>query len=178
MEHKQTTSTEPQTPTGPWSVALTSLYMNHFESLVRVAQRILCDAALAEECVQDAFITFHLKGPSPRPGHEVAYLRSMVRNGAISKLRREVRLRRNLPTEPLCESSAETQAITRLVTQVVSSRIAKLPRQQVTALRLRVAGVSVVESAQTMDVSVGTVKTHRHRAAEALRPHIGELLAA
>lgn len=179
---KETTPTQNPTPAAamPWAPTLIDLYSSRFEQLVNVAQRVVCDRSLAEECVQETFMNYHLKGVAPREGAEYSYLRSMVRNLAISMVRSEQRGREivaQLP-EPTAGPSPETLVLANLAAQDLAQQVALLAPRQSQVVGLRLVGLSVAESARRMRVSDGTVKTHRHRAAGALHPYFDQAIAA
>ncbi len=162
-----------------WSPLLADLYLNNYRKLVFVAERILHDRSLAEDCVQDAFMAFHVKQSAPATGRELGYLRSMVRNGAISMLRRERRqLDVALAGDVAVEASAESRAVARLAAHRISEGVAKLAPRQGAVVAHRFLGRSVAETADMMAVTSGTVKTHRHRAAEAMRIALADVAAA
>lgn len=176
METQQAINAAPET--APWSADLIDMYATHFDRLVSVATSTVRDRMLAEECVQDAFLAYHAKGVQPRKGAELSYLRTMVRNAAVSRVRSEVRERNMYGAESEPCPSAEDLAVAQIAAEELVSQVDQLPAQQGTVVRLRLAGMSVNESATTMAVATGTVKTHRHRAARAVRETYGGLLAA
>lgn len=154
-----------------WSSALEQMYLASFDRLVHHAERVVQDRSLAEECVQDAFLAFHTKEIATAPGAEFAYLRTMVRNAAISLVRSQQRGRdvcRRLPM-PGHAPSPEDAVVARLTADDVARQVASLAPRQAEVIELRWVGMSVAETAQFLNVSDGTVKTHRHRAAEVLR---------
>lgn len=125
-------------------------------------------------------MNYHVKGVSPMPGCELGYLRTMVRNGAVSMVRSECRGREvadQLP-EVLAAPSAELVALAHFAVQDLTTKVSQLAPRQVEVVELRLAGMSVAETAQHLSVADGTVKTHRHRAAEALRSSFDLAVAA
>lgn len=152
-----------------WSAELIELYATRFEQLVRAADRIVWDRSVAEDCVQEAFIGFHAKGVSPKPGCEAAYLRSMVRNAAITKLRKQARLSDDSEMDSRPGLSAEENALRRMGSSELARAITGLPGRQAEALRYQLVGFSVGETAAAMSCSIGSVKAHRFRGAAALR---------
>ncbi len=180
---RQEKATSPTAATSTWSPSLIDLYADRFDQLVRSAQQVVCDRTLAEECVQEAFVSYHVKGVTPRPGAELAYLRTMVRNGAISMVRAEQRGRdvaNRLPV-PCSAPSPEAIVLAHLAAADLSTQVSQLAPRQAEVIELRLAGMSVSQTAQHLKVTSGTVKTHRHRAAEALQPcqpEFGQAFAA
>ena len=78
---------------------LRQLYELHYADLVRLACLLLDRTEAAEEVVQDAFVKLYgaldrIEDRDATP----AYLRSMVMNGARSKLRRRLVVRKHPPT--------------------------------------------------------------------------------
>jgi len=157
-----------------WSALLVDLYRTRFDQLARLAERIVHDRGLAEECVQDAFMKYHEKQARPAQGREFSYLRTMVRNGAISLIRREQRHREvALASTMSVEPSAELHAVASVMAGYITTQIEELAPRQSAVVAHRWFGLSVAETAAAMAISSGTVKTHRHRAAEAMRSSLG-----
>lgn len=153
-----------------WDQDLVELYQSRRTALLAVARRVVCDDALAEDCVHDAFLAFHIKKPEVAPGREYPYLRSMVRNAAISLLRREssreaLSLKVSAPT---AVDSAEREALALLAATDLARAVGQLASQQTAVVEMRLVGYSLSETAVALEVTNGTVKTHRHRAARSI----------
>jgi RNA polymerase sigma factor (sigma-70 family) len=72
-----------------------ALYRSEYAGLVRAAYLLVGDEAVAEEIVQDAFVTVHLRWSKiTSPG---GFLRTCVVNGCSDRLRRRGRLARLIP---------------------------------------------------------------------------------
>lgn len=71
------------------------LYRDEYDAMVRVAFLLVGNAESAEEIVQDAFITVHLRWS--RLETPSAFLRTCVVNGCRDRIRRRVRLRARMP---------------------------------------------------------------------------------
>jgi len=161
------------TATTPWSDELADLYLRHFDRLVDQVDRQFRDRDLAEDAVQDAFLTFHSRGCEPAPGSELAYLATMARNRALQVLRtahRRCRILRDNNVGVVHAPSAEVETLRGQQARSIVDDIATLPAQQGLAFVLRhVGGLSVSETADRLGVSSGTVKTHTHRAVRSMR---------
>jgi RNA polymerase sigma factor (sigma-70 family) len=136
----------------------------------RLTWRILGDDASAEDATAEAFIRALTRWPKVRSlPHRDAWIMRVATNVALDALRKR---RREagvvLPDEPPWEGA---DAAVRLD---VGAALAALPRRQREAVVLRhVAGLSEVETAAAMGVSVNTVKTHSARGLGALRADLG-----
>ncbi|MCC5952811.1 MAG: sigma-70 family RNA polymerase sigma factor [Acidimicrobiia bacterium] len=151
------------------STGLDALYRAHATSLLRMAVALTGDRALAEEVVQDAFVTFARQARPPQPGAELAYLRRSVINGLHGRFRRLAILRRQPKTRPVDLPSAELSADRRHTQQQVADAVRALPRRQRDCMVLRCyAEATDTEIAAALDISVGSVKTHLHRARASL----------
>jgi RNA polymerase sigma factor (sigma-70 family) len=171
---------QPSRQTRTWSADTVDLYRAHYHSLVRLADHRLNDHGLAEQVVQDAFTRFG-RGVSVEPGKELAYLRSMVRNASIEVIRTAIRHRSKhhlLADHPTNGSSDVSGRVADV--GAVSEALDSLSPQQRRVLSARyLLDLSVKETAAALDMSVGTVKTHTHRALNRLRAEAQpELLAA
>ncbi|MYJ13813.1 MAG: SigE family RNA polymerase sigma factor [Acidimicrobiia bacterium] len=148
---------------------LVRLFADHYKDLVRLASLLLDDVGSCEEVVQDAFVKLHTLSARPEAGKEAAYLRSMVLNGARSRMRkRMVRQRVALAPVPPA-SSAEEGALERLGGEALLDAVRSLPRRQSEVLTLRYyLDLSEAEIAGTLGISPGSVKTHASRGLAAL----------
>jgi RNA polymerase sigma-70 factor (sigma-E family) len=151
--------------------AVTALYTAHYRSLVRLSALLLGDAGLAEEVVQDAFVTMHGRwGRLREPEKAAAYLRQAVVNRSRSALRhRAVEERHRQPGDaPM--PSAESAALHTLEREDVMHALRALPQRQREALVLRYyLDLSEADIASAMGISQGAVKSHASRGIAALR---------
>lgn len=153
---------------------LVRLFTEHYKSLVRLASLLLDDVPSCEEVVQDAFVKMQTLKKRPEPGKEAPYLRSIVLNGARSRMRRRLVRRRTRLDRQTPADSAEANAMRRLANQEVLEAVRKLPRRQAEVVTLRYFGdLSEAEIAETLGIAPGSVKTHANRALAAL----GKILA-
>lgn len=151
---------------------LHQLYVTHYDALVRSAYFVVRDVGVAEEIVQEAFISLHRDWTRLRePGRADAYLRATVLNRCHSRLRHaKVVARHSKPVEEPREHSAEQRALALIVREEVFEAVRCLPRRQREVLILRYyLELSEAEIAATLNISPGAVKSHAHRAAKALR---------
>ncbi len=146
------------------------MFSDHYKDLVRLASLLLDDVGSCEEVVQDAFLKMHTLKSRPEPGKEPAYLRSIVMNGARSRMRRRMVRRRVVPEVPMSAESAETGAMERLDSDALIDAVRGLPRRQSEVLTLRYyLDLSEAEIAETLGISRGSVKTHASRGLAALQ---------
>jgi RNA polymerase sigma-70 factor (sigma-E family) len=146
--------------------ALTALYAEHALGLVRLAVVLVGDRASAEDIVQDAFLGLYQRWDRlPDTSYPLAYVRVSVLNGCRTALRRTARRRLTLSlSEPPAES-AETRALLSDEQRAVALALRRLPQRQREALVLRYyLDLSEEETAKTMGISRGTVKSATSRA--------------
>jgi RNA polymerase sigma-70 factor (sigma-E family) len=151
--------------------AVAVLYAAHWHPLVRLATLLTRDSSVAEELVQDAFVTLHRRwGSLADPGAAHGYLRTTVVNNARSILRHrdvEERYRQPAPPEP---AGPEERAVQSTEDARVMAALRTLSRRQQEVLVLRYyADLSEQAIAQTLGLSKGAVKSHAHRGLAALR---------
>lgn len=159
-----------------WQEAVEHLYRHHFSELCRLAQRLLDTSHASEEAVQEAFVRFATLRTRPVAGSELAYLRSIVMNEARSTLRRRVVATRYRFAALVVDSVDETgdAALRRTTAQSLRRQISELPLRQRQVLTLRhLEGMSERETANTLAISEGSVKTHTSRAMTAMRNKVG-----
>ena len=156
--------------------ALGVLYGRHSTAAFGLAVRMIRDREAAEEVVQDAFTSFWRSAQSydasvsaPR-----TWILSIVRNRAIDR----IRARRNRPAPaPLEEAwmlpsavDVQSEVQAGIEGRVLHASVAALPAAQRRTLeQAYFAGHTFVEIAQSMGVSVGTVKSRARLAIQRLR---------
>jgi RNA polymerase sigma-70 factor (sigma-E family) len=154
---------------------LVRLFADHYKDLVRLASLLLDDVGSCEEVVQDAFVKMHTLKSRPEPGKEAAYLRSIVMNGARSRMRRRMVRSRIVPEAALPTASAESGALESLQSEALIDAVRGLPRRQSEVLTLRYyLDLSEAEIAETLGISRGSVKTHASRALASLERTLAE----
>lgn len=166
---------------GPtWSPDILALYEENFDQLANLAQRSSGRADVAEEAVQEAFIKFCTTDCRPEPGKELAYLRSMVVNGARSTVRREARrveLVDQMPA-PAPVPDVEETVVSLVEGAQATEAVERLPARQRLVMQLRyLAGFSERETADFVGVAPGTVKMHASRGREAVRIELASMHA-
>lgn len=155
---------------GGWNDELVLLYREHFGELVHVAQRVVHSWHVAEELTQDAFLKFVLRGARPRPGREVAYLRSIVMNNARMYLRRAECEGRHRPNDKPVSVQPDDECVRSETRAGVVTALADLPERQRDVVVLRyMHGHSEAEVASGLGITAGSVKTHSSRGRERLR---------
>lgn len=151
-----------------------SFYRREFRSAVGVAAALCGNLAAGEDIAQEAFVAAHRRwseiGTYDSPG---AWVRRVVANRSVSRTRRLF---------------AETKALARFsrlrrddesdvpdATAPVWDSVRQLPRQQRQAIVLVYLDQrTVAETAQILECSVNTIKTHLARAKRSLASKLGE----
>lgn len=156
--------------------ALESLYKKVAPLLNYFAMGIVNNESLSNEVLQDSFILIwaHADYFDPNKGKAITWLRTIVRNKAIDKLRAESKhnSRRTLQTDD--NSIDDIPANTRYQpevflqekeqTQLIHSCFAELPKNQGISLTLAYFyGCSRNELADSMDTNVNTIKSWLRR---------------
>ena len=145
---------------------LEAVYRHHYVATVRLAGLLLGDPATGEDVAQDAFARLFEVGTEVVD--PVAYLRGTVVKLCRSRIRRAVIASRarphrrvSLPDDDRAELIASRSAL--------RTTLLGLPPRQREAVVLRYYGdLPESDIASVMGVSVGSVKTHLHRAMAAL----------
>jgi RNA polymerase sigma-70 factor (sigma-E family) len=168
-------------PVSAWDAdaAVTHLFTAHYRSMVRLATLLLHEREMAEEIVQDAYVTLHGRWARLRDADRaLAYLRVTVVNRCRSALRhrRVVAAHLAAARPPADEPSAEAGALDRLTRDAVIVALRRLPARQREAVVLRYyADLSEADTAEAMGVSRGAVKSHTSRGVAALKQTLGQL---
>lgn len=143
-------------------VTFEALYESHFTTMVRLAYGLVDTRQQAEEVVQDSFAAVYER--FQRLDNPEAYLRVTVLNGCRRVLRRRM-LGRRQPVPPTEDAELG-------VSHVVDA-IRRLPYKQRSMIVLRYdLQLTDREIADTLGMSVGTVKSTIHRALAELRKEL------
>ncbi|MEV0090121.1 SigE family RNA polymerase sigma factor [Streptomyces sp. NPDC050738] len=150
---------------------LTETYRAHYRSLLGLAALLLDDTASCEDVVQEAFIRVHSARKRVRePEKTLAYLRQTVVNLSRSALRRRI-LGLKLLSKPMPDmASAEEGAYDLLERDALKQAMRGLQRRQREVLVLRYfADMTEAQVAETLGISLGSVKAYGSRGIAALR---------
>jgi RNA polymerase sigma-70 factor, ECF subfamily len=144
--------------------ALGELYDRFGKIAYGLAYKILQDAALAEDAVQEAFLQIWRGAGSYRPERAKAstWLLTFVHRRAVDLVRREER-RRTIPVEPLPEPPGSGA-------DVVRDALRRLPPEQREAIELAYyGGLTQSELAARLDQPLGTIKSRMFTGLQRLR---------
>jgi RNA polymerase sigma-70 factor (ECF subfamily) len=167
--------------------AFDALFRRWAAPLLRYLERMLRDAAAAEELVQEVFLRVHGARERYEPQARFStWLYRIATNLALNELRRP---RRREPHASLDEPEApalagespqaEHDIDARRLSQRVVRELAALPERQRAALCLTaVEGLSYAEVASALEISESAVKALVHRARVTLAERVGEPGAA
>ncbi|MFI8264104.1 MULTISPECIES: SigE family RNA polymerase sigma factor [unclassified Streptomyces] len=162
---------EPVVVAGTTVDHLTETYQAHYRSLLGLAALLLDDTASCEDVVQEAFIRVHSARNRVRDRDKtLAYLRQTVVNLSRSALRRRI-LGLKLLSKPMPDmASAEEGAYDQLERDDLIKAMRGLQRRQREVLVLRYfADMTETQVAETLGVSLGSVKAYGSRGIAALR---------
>ena len=158
--------------------ALRTLYLQHKDFLLTLANALLHDIALAEDVLHDVFVNFTRNiGNFPLTGSLKAYLSTCVVNGARTQLRRQkVRATTDISIEPQADPTPcpiESQE----TAEKLHIHLTALPQEQREVVLLRIkADLTFKEIAHIQDVSVSTVQGRYRYGIDKLRSLLnGEL---
>ena len=144
------------------------VFERHYPTLVRALTAGCGDREVAADCVQDAFLSAHLRWKQiSRYEDPVAWVRRVAINRIRDHVRHEMR-----GVRVLVLLAADPQWIDEPTPQGdAAALLSKLPPQQRLAMSLYyLEGLSVAEVAHAMSLSVGAVKFHMNQGRERLRP--------
>nr|WP_322974275.1 SigE family RNA polymerase sigma factor [Actinacidiphila epipremni] len=163
--------TDPAMAVGTTVDLLTETYRAHYRALLGLAALLLDDTASCEDVVQEAFIRVHSARSRVRdPEKTLAYLRQTVVNLSRSALRRRI-LGLKLLSKPMPDmASAEEGAYELLERDQLKAALRTLQRRQREVLVLRYfADMTEAQVAETLGISLGSVKAYGSRGIAALR---------
>jgi len=145
--------------------AFREFYGRHAKSAFRLAIRVLRERSLAEDAVQEAFLTAWRQAGSYRPelGRPASWLLTFVHRRAVDHVRREHRH----TSDPLDLNvlgntvGAEDEAVAGMPTRAwVAEALSRLPDREREVLELAYfAGLTQVEIAERLETPLGTIKS-------------------
>lgn len=160
--------------------ALSQLYQRFVRPCYSLARRICADEGLAEDVVQEVFLTLW-RDPSrfdPSRGSLAAWLLTLIHHKAVDAVRRESTIRRRITTapevgqhwSPMPVPGAEQTAMARIAAGQVRAALHRLPIEQRQTLVLAYfGGHTQREIAVLTGVPLGTVKSRIFTAVQRLR---------
>jgi RNA polymerase sigma factor (sigma-70 family) len=160
--------------------ALAELYDRFGRVAYGLALRVLRDEALAEDAVQDAFLTAWRTADRfmPERGKASTWLLTLVHRRAVDLVRREDRRRAEpieTAREPAAEGSADEAVWLRYERERVQLALRSLPDQQREAIELAYyGGFSQSELAERLGQPVGTIKSRMFAGLGRLRDLLAE----
>lgn len=155
-----------------------TLFIQHYERLVLFAESYVVASQLAEDIVQDVFLSLYSRPDFENVEYTRSYLFSCVRNSCVDYLRElKVKDRHNLL---LFDAAFYTADFDLLEEDALIGRVAeaidRLPEQRREILKYSVyQGMSYTEIAEVTGLSVNTVKTHMKKAYQDLREQLYHL---
>ena len=156
--------------------AFEALYARHARPVQSFLQRMVGDAAAAEDLLQVSFLSVIRSPDRWRRGSRVApWLFSIAANAARDALRR----RRRTPEDPgadVPERPSEETPSDPVLQQRLSAALQELPLPQREAVVLhRVLGWTFEEMSGALGVNAATLRVRAHRGEERLRQRLGGL---
>ena len=164
---------------GDDEAALGELYDRFGRIAYGLALRVVRDASLAEDAVQEAFLQVWRGAGSYRPERAKAstWLLTFVHRRAVDLVRREER-RRAEPVEALPDPagpSADEEAVRGSRRQVVRDALRALPSEQRQAIELAYyGGLTQSELADRLGQPLGTIKSRMFTGLQRLRALLDE----
>jgi RNA polymerase sigma factor (sigma-70 family) len=163
-------------PTVERDAVLDLLFRSHYAALLRLARVLIGSREEAEEIVQDAFVSLHRNWSRlQNSGSASAYLRAAVVGGCRNRRRRFARAAAFAPklAQFLSDPSVQDPAVDLENADSVASAVRSLPTRQREVIVARYyLGLTESQTAELLDIGVGSVKRHAHRALAALERRI------
>ncbi len=163
--------------------AFESLVETHQQIALRVAFLVVADKTVAEDVTQEAFVkAYHAMPRFREDGVFRPWLLRIVRNEALNQRRRhgrQDRLSLRLANDPVSGGAApspETTVITAVERQAVIDAVSTLSDRYRDVVSHRyLLGLSEAETAATLGIPIGTVKSRTARALVQLQGALGDL---
>ncbi len=165
------------------AAALETLYDRYGKAAYSLARRILTDQNLAEDVVQEVFLSLwrDARRFDPSRGTVGTYLLSMTHHRSVDVVRREENLRRRRGPEEALELASDPRPGVEEEMEAAERRthiraaLAELPEPQREALLLAYfGGYTQREIASLVGIPLGTVKTRMAAGMRRLKDALGE----
>jgi RNA polymerase sigma-70 factor (ECF subfamily) len=163
------------------TAAFDALFRAWYAPLVRLAEGMLRDRAVAEEIVQDVLLELWRRRETlVLDGSPQAYLFQATRNRALNHIR-HLRVRQQGEPQVIAEMSrsvaGDTQLIAEEIETALRSAINELPPRCREVFELsRMRGLRYAEIAETLGISVKTVEAQMGKALRTLRERLAPWL--
>ncbi len=150
--------------------AFEALVTGHLRRAQALARAVVHDEAAVDDVVQEAFLRAYRKlGSLSEPAHFPSWLGTIVRNEAITWLRRHAR-----PTvAQVSEPAAPEPALPDPRLAALAAGLARLTpaQREIIALKYE-AGLDYLQIAETLGLSVANVEKRLYRARQTLLTHL------
>ena len=155
------------------STAFDRLFAAEYARVVRIAQRVVADAAEAEDVAQEVFVSFERKHRADEQ-YAAAWLHAAAAHRALNALRarkrRAVREERGARVDVGVDPHEAAERSERR--RAVRDALRRIPERSATVLVLRYSGLSYAEVALALGVGVGQIGTLLRRAEERIRKEL------
>jgi RNA polymerase sigma-70 factor (ECF subfamily) len=161
--------------------AFDAIFRESYARLVRTAEMMLRERAIAEELVQDVMLELWRKRETLDPhGSVIAYLHQATRNRALNHLRHLQVQRRSAPHllgQPLREASGPSSVVAEEIGVALRGALDELtPRCREVFELSRVRGLTYSEIADALGVTVKAVEAQMGKALRTLRERLAPWL--
>jgi RNA polymerase sigma-70 factor (sigma-E family) len=167
----------PETAEATRDDGMRTLYERLHADMVRFAAFLTGDVHQAEDVAHEAFVRVYGAWDSiDDHGRVDAYLKATVVNLVRGKHRRDAVAQRRGTTHLTVVASAEDTAMGHVGRERVLAAVADLPlRQRACVVMRHWMRMTETEIAATLDLSVGSVRTHIKRGTETLKRTLGDI---
>lgn len=155
--------------------ALDELYARHAPRVTAIARRLIADADLVKDVVQDVFLrVWRTRSYNPALGPVSHWLAVVTRHIAVDHLRRAKPRDRFVPLDLHPPSAHATEDVTLLRADLARALRTIRPEEREILVLAYLSGLTLQEISERLQIPLGTVKTRLHRGLRRLRQQLAD----
>lgn len=161
-------------------ISYNDIFKKMFPACCSFAENYIADSSEAKDIVQDVFVKLWFKFEEFNSEIGIkAYIYKAIKNSSLNHLE-HLKVRQKFQEKKLLEVKSESYFLNALIKEethrIIHSCIENLPEKGKEVILLSLQGLKNNEIAESLDVSINTVKTHKLKAYRILKENLKHLV--